>query len=122
HTRSTRDWSSDVCSSDLGHCGSRVPTPGGGETRRERAVLLAWPTSSRPWSGVAWYRESTRCREAWVLDLGLPGYSPLISVATGERQCQTSCSSTAARRPTVRKSSRRTTATCAPTLRTIGKP
>src|SRR5438445_13762516 len=52
HTRYWRDWSSDVCSSDL-HRGS-CPPPGRGSrvgSRRPRSTAHASSTASGPWNG-----------------------------------------------------------------------
>src|SRR2546422_4291775 len=46
HTRCSRDWSSDVCSSDLGRRVSRGPGGGGGA--RGGSVRLRRPDTQRP--------------------------------------------------------------------------
>src|SRR6266496_3913532 len=75
HTRSLRDWSSDVCSSDLWPPAGGCPTTGTPRrstrsspragTEHWRAVRLAWPRSGRlPWPRPA---------PAWAGVLAGPG-------------------------------------------------
>src|SRR5207247_5107136 len=59
HTRSTRDWSSDVCSSDL-----RTPAPGSCLRRRRRGGRARTP---RRWGGRGSEerRVGKECRSRW---------------------------------------------------------
>src|SRR6266536_2547064 len=47
HTRSTRDWSSDVCSSDLSDP-PRTPTPGFWRRHRHDALVTRWAAENGP--------------------------------------------------------------------------
>src|SRR5207247_4791456 len=58
HTRSTRDWSSDVCSSDLTHCPGLSPST---------ATARLWPhTASSPPTKAARIRQRVRSEERRV--------------------------------------------------------
>src|SRR2546422_8219744 len=83
HTRCSRDWSSDVCSSDLSPAATTTPT------RVNQPVSLRAPASLDGWSPVVWAvslstgwrsRSSKRCeifvpaaRREWSDDLVGPG-------------------------------------------------
>src|SRR5215475_3620117 len=59
HTRFSRDWSSDVCSSDL----SPSPTPWGGSSRRTRRGRTS--SGGRVASGSEERRVGKECRSRW---------------------------------------------------------
>src|SRR5207247_4678335 len=65
HTRSTRDWSSDVCSSDLRSTGRKL---GSLETTRSWRHFVRYPMPS----SIIWRSEERRvgkeCRSGWSPD------------------------------------------------------
>src|SRR2546429_6011545 len=62
HTRCSRDWSSDVCSSDLSYCSTVVRNwPSGGRFSMEQLTVQAW----QPMQRSEERRVGKECRSRW---------------------------------------------------------
>src|SRR6266498_5063540 len=75
HTRCGRDWSSDVCSSDLSRCWS--PSAWSSRPRTKTSSRWRRRTSASGWSYSTWIFRSRRCRR--------PGASSPTTVARSPR-------------------------------------
>src|SRR6266576_5326626 len=77
HTRSLRDWSSDVCSSDL----SLPPTTDAPFGRS--ATIVRWTTCSRSRTRSEERRVGKECRSRWALYLENKKASETVIIRSG---------------------------------------